>query len=114
MRQDLLALVDIKLLDEVDCIIGVKMVDLLGDLLCRHVGNEFQTVVLIKLHQDIGCRIVVEQTIEILGLVNLEVLVEFSDIGGMEISEFPDCLLLVVGMDYPANMLEIFGSIFLH
>ena len=64
--------------------------------------------------RDIGCRIVVEQTIEILGLVNLEVLVEFSDIGGMEISEFPDCLLLVVGMDYPANMLEIFGSIFLH
>ena len=61
MRNNLVALFFVELLNKVYSIVSIKVIDLLGNLLGRHVLDEFQSLVLIEFHKHIGGCIFVEK-----------------------------------------------------
>ncbi len=75
MGENLVAVLLVELLDKVNGIVGVEVVDLLGDFLGGHGREELEAVVLVELHEHIGSCVLVEQLVEKLGFVELEILV---------------------------------------
>ena len=96
VRQDLVAVFLVELLDYVYGIVGVEMVDeLLGDLLGRHVLEQLAAVVLIEFHKHIGRNVVIEQLVEKFRLVEIEVLVQFGYVGRMQRGELVACRVFI-------------------
>jgi hypothetical protein len=69
-------------------------------LLGRHSAKELKTVVLIELHEDIGSSVFIEKAIKIFCLVELEVLIELSDVCGVQSSQFSAGIVGVIRFDY--------------
>lgn len=71
---------------QVDSVVGVEVVDIFfGDGFARQFFEEFLTVVLIEFHQHIGRGFLVEQFIEKLGLFDVEILIQFGDVGRVQV-----------------------------
>ncbi len=80
--QHLVAVLLVEVLYEVDGVVGVEMVDIeAGDFLGVHVAQELAAVILVKLHQHVGGLVAVEQPVEVLGLRQVEVLIQLGDVG---------------------------------
>ena len=114
VAEDFVAFLLVELLYEVDGIVGIEVVDLLGDFLDGHGVEELQTVILVELHKHVGGFLLVEQLEEVLGLLKVEIAVQLGDVGGVERSELGACLVLVVGLDDLGHAVEVFLGKFFH
>ena len=115
MRQNLVSVLFVKLLDYVYSVVGVKVVDkLLGNLLGGHIAQKLAPVILVELHEHIGGSVAVQQLVQKFSLVNVQLFVKLGNVGGVQLSEFPARRLLIAcGNDF-AYVVKIFRSIFFH
>ena len=86
MGKHLLLLVLVQVLDDIHSIIGIHVVDELGG---NHLGRQFVqqalTVVLVHLDQNIGRRLVIQLTIYKTGVLNVKLITQLGDIGGVHL-----------------------------
>ena len=111
----LVAVLLVKVLDEVNRVVGVEMVDIqTGDFLGVHVAEELPSVILVKLHQHGGGLVAIEQLVEVFGLRQVEVLIQLGDVGRVHLLQLTTGGGLVVVFN---DMLYFFEKIlveFLH
>lgn len=85
MGKNLLAVLLVEFLDDVHSVVGVEVVDeLLGDFLRRHIVEQLAAVVLVEFHEHIGGSLQVKEAVEVFGLLQVEILVEVSDVGRVQ------------------------------
>lgn len=97
VRYDFVALFFVELLYQVNGVVGVEVVNLLGDFLGRHVLDKFQTLVLVEFHQHVGGGVLVEQLEEVFRLLGVELLEELGYIGRVQVCQLGTRGLAVVG-----------------
>ena len=90
------------------------MVDLLGDDVVRQGFEQLVAFVVVELEQQVAGGFFVEQLIEELGLLDVEVLIELGNVGGVEFVELPAGGGSIARGDYFADLLKILGAIFFH
>ena len=114
MTEDFVALVFVKLLYDVDGVVGVEVFNLLGDVLGVHLAEELCALVFVELHEHVGLSLFVKESEEIFCFFKVEVAVELGDVGGVEVAElFAGCAVGVVLDDF-AQVLEVFGIELFH
>ena len=87
---------------------------MLGDIGHVHPRQEFGAVVLVKFHEHVGLHLFREELESVFGFVEVEVLIEFGNVGGVEVGKlFADGFVGAVGYDF-AQVREIFRSEFFH
>ncbi len=85
------------------------MFDLLGDVGHVHLREELGAVILVEFHEHIGLHLFVKKFEKIFGFFEVEILIEFGNVGRVEIGEFLAGRGVGAVMDYFAEMFEIFG-----
>ena len=100
---------------EVYRIIGFEVVDVfLGDGFARHLFEELSSVVFVKFHQHVGGGFLVEQFVKELRLFDVEILVQFGNIGRVQVFEYFFGLPgIVLGNDI-AYVFDVFFGKFFH
>ncbi len=114
VAENLLAVILVKLLNNVDRIIRIKVFDLLGDIGHIHLREKLGSVVLVKLHEHIGLHLLVKKLEEIFGLIEIEILIKLRDVGRMEVGKFLGSGRIGTVMDNFTQVCEIFGGEFFH
>ncbi len=107
MAENLLALVLVELLYKVNGVVGIEMVDLLGDFFRRHGIEQLEAIVLVQLHKHVGRLFLVKKLEQILGLLKLEIAVQLRYVGRVQARKLRACLLVLVVGYYAFQMLEI-------
>ena len=97
--EDFLTVFLVEFLDDVYGIVSVKIVDeLLGDFLSRHAVEKLASVILVKFHQHIGCRLGIKETVQVFSLLQIKILIEVGDIGGVQsFKQLAGCCLVLGG-----------------
>lgn len=114
LRQYLLLVLLVELLNQVHGVVRLHVVDLLGYDLVGEVVKQFSPVVLIEFEQHVGRRLLVKKLIEKLGLVQVQILIQFGNIGRMETRQLLGCGLHIPAVYDLADQLQIFGTVLFH
>ena len=115
VRENLLLGVLVHFADQVYGVVGVHVVDkLLGDDFAGQLFQHLLAVVLVEFEQDVGGLLAVEQHVDVFGLVEVELLVEFGNVGGVQLFEQLAGLVFLVVLDDLLNVLYVFGRKLFH